>query len=191
MPPHLVFVSMPLAQMALLSAFLSHFLSLSFQVGWRKRPTIDLIHHVARVFPAPSPGQPSLVPHFVLLGEGPSLPMAPLSPCGPVSFPTPRLPPTFPHFSLWLASLPLQPLPLFSIPFLCLSPSLPCSPAPHFLHGLFFTPLGPVSWLMPSPVLILNNYQIYQWGEKRCVCVVLASQSCGQMGCPLPAPTAG
>lgn len=128
----------------------------------------------------PAQDSPLRSPHFVLWGEGPSLPMAHLSPRGPASSsPTPRLPPTFPHFFLWLASLPLQPLPLFSLPFLCLSPSLPCNPAPHFLPGLFFTPLGPVSWLMPSPVLILNNYQIYQWGEKRRVRVVLASGAVG------------
>lgn len=117
--------------------------------------------------------------------------MAPLSPCGPASSPT-RLPPTFPHFSLWLASLPHSPC--LSPPFLCLSPlSLAILP-PHPPHtpGLFFTLLGPVSWLMPSPVLILNNDQIYQWGEKRCVCVLcLPVRAVGGRGALCRCPVLG
>lgn len=165
--------------------------SLSFQVGWRKRPTIDLNPPRRRPhLPCPQPRTAHSGPPFSTLGEGPSLPVAPLSPCGPASSPTPSLPPTFPSL-LPLAGFSPPTAPASLPPFSVSLPSLPRDPALYSLPGLFFTPLSPAPWLMPFPVLILNNYQIYQWGERSCVFVVLASQCQGQMVHPLPVPSAG
>lgn len=113
-----------------------------------------------------SPGWPPPGPPILYSGEGA------LSPRGPHRGPNPSedlLPPPSRDF-LWLASLPAPCLclsPLFSVSlFLALSSPRP----PSSLPGLFFTP--PQPRLMPS--LVLDNYQIYQWGERSGVCVVLA-----------------
>lgn len=127
---------------ALLHVSLSFFLCL--QVGWRRKPTTDLTPPHRPSLPCPpSPGQPSPVPPFCILGEGPSLPMAPPWP----------LPPQFisclPTSPLWLASLsnlppdPLSPS-LFSVSlFLSLSSPLPPGPLCAPSLGSFLLPLTP------------------------------------------------
>lgn len=171
----------------------SHFVSLlcHSRLGGERDILLTPTYHIARVFPAPSPGQPSPVPPFCTLGGGA------FSPHGPPLSSWPSLIShtlVTAHLSLscpsgWLLC-PHSPC-LSSPPFSVSLPTFPGNPGPHSLPGLFFTPLSPVSWLMPSPVLILNNYQIYQWGERRHVRVVLASQSCGPTGCPLPVHSVG
>lgn len=185
---------LPLTCMALWSVFRSHFVSPFYhsRLGGERDLLLTSAHHiVARVFPAPSPGQPSPTPLFCTLGGGAFSPRGPPLSLWP-SLASHTL--VTSHFSLsspsgWLLS-PHSPC-LSSPSLFCASPSLPGDPVPHPLLGLFFTPLSPVLWRMPFPVLILNNDQIYQWGERSCVRVVPASQSQGQTGRPLPVPSVG
>lgn len=151
----------------------SHFDSLlSFQVGWRKRPTIDLSHHhVARVFPTPSPGQPSPVPPFCTLGGGA------FSPHGP---PLSLWPSLLSHTSITSHVPSLLPLAGFSPPtapasLLPLSSvSLPLSPLQLCLSfppwALFYSP-GPR--LLAYAISGSNSEQLSNISvgrEKMCVC---------------------
>lgn len=191
-----VSLSLPLSLrvwLALLSDFLSHFVSLfcHSRLGGERDLLLTSTHHgAAHIFPAPSPEQPTLAPHFVLWGEGPSLPVALLSPCGPASSPTPWLPPTFPSL-LPLAGFSPPTAPASLPPFSVSLPSLPHDPALYSLPGLFFTPLSPAPWLMPFPVLILNSYQIYQWGERSCVLLCLPASAGGRRGTRCQCPGLG
>ena len=136
----------------------------------------------------PSPGQPTPVPLILYSGGR--------GPLSPWPRPLKLSPASLPLFPLWLASLPAptpappRPLPLSSLSFVCVcsSPSPhPCHPAPSL--GSFLLPLTP--WLTPS--LVLDNYQIYQWGQRSRVCVVLAlwTQGVSRTVFPVLAPVAG
>lgn len=164
---------------------------LSFQVGWRKRPTIDLSHHVARVFPAPSPGQPSPVPPFCTLGGGA------FSPHGPPLSSWPSL--LLPHTSVTSHFPSLLPLAGFS------PPTAPASLLPPFSVSLSLSPLQPrpsfPPWALfysPGPRLLadaisgsnseqLSNISVGR--EKACACCA-CQRSRGWMGalCQSPVP---
>lgn len=145
---------------------------LSFQVGWRKRPTIDLSHHhIARVFPAPSPGQPSPVPPFCTLGGGAFSPHGP-----PLSLWSSLLS----HTSVTSHFPSLLPLAGFSpptVPASLLPPSsvsLPLSPLQHCPSfppwALFYSP-GPR--LLAYAISGSNSEQLSNISvgrEKMCAC---------------------
>lgn len=155
------------------------------QVGWRRKPTTDLNPTTSPISSLPPKPRraPSSPPNFVFSGEGPSLPLAPTLAPPPQSIsgpslcphpllaslpPTPPLPPSPPLSSLFCVSVPL--------------PLLPLLPSP--LPGLFFTPpQRPPPWLMPS--LVLDNYQIYQWGERNGVCCACFLDWKGGKVCPV------
>lgn len=163
-----------------LSVFLSSSFSLCFspclslcvcflplQVGWRRKPTTDLNPAPRPSLPCPSPqaqDSPLLSPPFCILGGGAFSPHGPH--LGPIlskyPWPSPSL-----SASGWLLSLPppcLSPLPPVSVPLPLLTPT--SQPPPW---ALFYSPsMFPLPWLMPS--LVLDNYQIYQRGERGGVC---------------------
>lgn len=115
----------------------------------------------------PSPGQPLQAPHFVFWGRGPLSPGPPPWPHPLKVFPVPSLSLPLAGFSPCPLPLPFSSLFCDSVPLLLLTPT--SQPPPW---ALFYSPsTSPQLWLMPS--LVLDNYQIYQWGE-RSVCVVLA-----------------
>lgn len=154
---------------------------LCLQVGWRRKPTTDLTPPTSPIssLPPPSPGQPPPVPPFCILGEGPSLTAAPPWPS------LPQLISCLPSSSPLAGFSPRPPgPPLPPLSFLCvyssllLAPSSPPPPSP--LPGLFFTPPHPR--LMPS--LVLDNYQIYQWGERSVCCACVLAAGCGRALAP-------
>lgn len=166
-------------------------LSLSFfvsRLGGEGNLLLTSPPHIAHLFPAPqAQDSPHQSPHFVFWGRGPLSPWPHLGPCplnlSPASPPPPSgwlLSPTFPRTpsppSLFCVTVPL--------PLLTPSSQPPLRPLP----GLFFTPPHPR--LMPS--LVLDNYQIYQWGERSaCVSCLLSGPGGGGVVSPVLAPMAG
>lgn len=164
---------------------------LSFQVGWRKRPTIDLNPPRRRPhLPCPQPRTAHSGPPFCTLGGGAFSPRGP-----PLSLWPSLLSHTLvtSHFSLsspsdWLLS---PHSPCLSSSLFCVSPVSPSRPCPLFpTWALFYSP-------QPRPLADaisgsnseqLSNISVGR--EKLCL-VVLASQCRGQTGHPLPVPRAG